>query len=138
MSGVAQDMSSFWRIFTYQHGRISGTFVVHGGKDGAHHVKPYDVTVYADDSHSWGRVLRSDDLTAFYRNGSVEIPAHMIREGVRPDVEDVMGELVVAIAACIAAFESSAQEPTPDPVALGALSRTQDRMGWNHTNGSTA
>lgn len=23
-----------------------------------------------------------------------------------------------------------------DPVALGALSRTQDRMGWDHENGS--
>lgn len=26
------------------------------------------------------------------------------------------------------------EETRPDPVALGALSRTQDRMGWDHTN----
>lgn len=109
-AGRARDMSRFWRIFSYQHGRINGTFVVHGAKDGVHHVKPYDVTVYSDESHSWGRVLRSDDLTAFYRDGAIAIPAHMIREAVRPDVEDAQDDLIVAIAECVVAYYSSTRE----------------------------
>lgn len=110
MTSRAHDMSRFWRIYSYQHGRINGTFVVHGAKDGAHHVKPYDVTVYADESHSWGRVLRSDDLTAFYRSGAVNIPAHMIREAIRADVEDAIDEISAAIADCVAAFASNGAE----------------------------
>lgn len=52
-------------------------------------------------------MLRSDDLTAFYRDGAVDIPAHMIREAVRPNVEDAHGDMVAAIADCIVAYESS-------------------------------
>lgn len=101
---VAHDMSQFWRVFTYQHKRISGTFVVHADKDAAHHVKPYDVTIWADDAHSWGRVIKSDDFTAFVKAGEIEMPSHMIREAVRYDIEDAMEDLIEAIRACVAAF----------------------------------
>ena len=109
---IAHDMSQFWRIFTYQHNRISGTFVVHADKDAAHHVKPYDVTIWADDSHSWGRVVKSDDFTAFVKAGEIEIPAHMIREAVRADIEDARDELIVAIRACVEAFPLGSGDPS--------------------------
>ena len=108
MSEQAHDMSRFWRLFTYQHGRVNGTFVVMAGKDGVHNVKPFEVTIYADEDHSWGRVLYSQDLTAFYRDGAVDVPRHMIREAVRFDIEDAWGDVLAAIEACIAAFP----EPT--------------------------
>lgn len=104
MSAQAHDMSRFWRLFTYQHGRINGTFVVHSGKDGVHHVKPYEVTVYADEAHTWGRSLYSRDMTAFVKNGALSIPKHMIREAVLPEIEDAWDEMIAAIQACIEAF----------------------------------
>lgn len=104
MPETAHDMSRYWRIFTYQHGRVNGTFVVKAGKDGVHNVSPFEVTVYADDAHTWGRVLYSKDLTAFYRDGAVDVPKHMIREEVRYDVEDAWDDMIAALTACIAAF----------------------------------
>lgn len=107
MSEQAHDMSRFWRLFTYQHGRVNGTFVVHAGKEGVHNVKPYEVTVYADEAHSWGRVLYSKDLTAFIRDGAVDIPKHMIAEAVRHDVQDAWGDVIAAIEACVTAYTHS-------------------------------
>lgn len=107
MSEQAHDMSAYWRLFTYQHGRINGTFVVHAGKDGPHNVNPYDVTVYADEARTWGRVLYSKDFTAFVRDGEIEIPKHMIREDIRHDVEDAWGDMLTAIRACVDAFPVS-------------------------------
>jgi hypothetical protein len=104
MPEQAHDMSAYWRIFTYQHGRINGTFVVHAGKERVHNVKPYEATVYADETHSWGRVLHVNDLTAFVRDGGVDIPKHMIREEVRYDVEDAWDDLIAAMTACVEAF----------------------------------
>lgn len=106
---IAHDMTKFWRIFTVQHNRINGTFIVKAGKDRVHNVCPEEVTIYADDAHSWGRVLYARDLTAFVReDGSVDIPKHMIRERVRYEVEDAEVDLLAAIQACIAAFHVSA------------------------------
>lgn len=115
MSEQAHDMSRYWRIFTYQHGRVNGTFIVYAGKDRIHNVKPLDVTVYVDEQHSWGRILKHDDLIAFLRDGEIDIPEHMIRERVRAEVEDAMPDLLAAIEACIAAFP----EPTDQDQADG-------------------
>lgn len=102
---TAHDMTRFWRIFTIQHGRINGTFIVKAGKDRVHNVTPEDVTIYADDAHSWGRVIVGRDLTAFVRDdGEIEIPRHMIREAIRFDVEDAMDDLIACIRACVEAF----------------------------------
>lgn len=106
---AAHDMTRFWRIFTYQHGRINGTFIVKAGKDRVHNVCPEEVTIYVDDAHSWGRVLYGSDLTAFVReDGSIDIPKHMVRERARYEVEDAEDELLAAIRACVAAFPLSA------------------------------
>ena len=109
MSTAAHDMSRFWRLFTYQHGRVNGTFVVHAGKGVVHHVKPYELTIYADEAHSWGRVLYSQDLTAYIRDGSVTIPKHMIREDKLYDIEGAWDEVIAAIEACVAAFPQPAE-----------------------------
>lgn len=112
MSEQAHDMSRYWRLFTYQHGRINGTFVVMAGKEGPHNVKPFEVSVYADEGHTWGRVLRSEDLTAFVKDGEIDIPKHMIREDVRYDIEGAWDDMLVAIRACVAAFPT---DPPPAP-----------------------
>ena len=102
---TAYDMTRFWRIFTIQHGRVNGTFIVRAGKDRVHNVTPEDVTIYLDDEHSWGRVLDARDLTAFVReDGSIDLPEHMIRESIRDDVLEVMDDLITAIRACVEAF----------------------------------
>lgn len=105
---VAHDMTRFWRIFTIQHGRVNGTFIVKAGKGRVHNITPEDVTIYGDDAHSWGRVLRSGDLTAFLReDGSIDIPKHMIRERSRYEVEDAMDDLLACLRACVEAFPVS-------------------------------
>lgn len=102
---TAHDMTRFWRIFTIQHGRVNGTFIVRAGKDRVHNVTPEDVTLYGDDEHSWGRVLHSTDLTAFVsEDGSIDLPEHMIKESLRDDVLDARDDLLSAIRACVDAF----------------------------------
>ena len=110
---TAHDMTRFWRIFTIQHGRINGTFIVKAGNDRVHHVTPELVTVYGDDTHCWGRTLYGKDLTAFVReDGSVDIPKHMISEKVRYEVEDAEADLLACIRACVEAFPvSEGREP---------------------------
>ena len=102
---TAHDMTRFWRIFTIQHGRINGTFIVKAGRDRVHNVTPEDVTIYGDDAHSWGRVLYGKDLIAFVReDGSIDLPEHMIKESLRYDVLDAKDDLISAIRACVEAF----------------------------------
>lgn len=119
---VAHDMTRFWRIFTIQHGRVNGTFIVKAGKGRVHNITPEEVTIYGDDAHSWGRVLRSGDLTAFVReDGSIDIPKHMIRERSRYEVEDAIDDLLACLRACVAAFPVSSDLDCPacgyDPMA---------------------
>lgn len=103
-------MSRYWRIFTYQRGLVSGTFVVHADKTGPRNVKPYSAVVYHDDNHSGGRVLYGPDFTAFVKDGAVSIPKHMIRESVLADVEDAWDDLIADIEACVAAFPIEQEE----------------------------
>ena len=100
----AHDMTRFWRIFTVYHGRVRGDFIVYATKTGAHYVKPLDVTLWADGAHTWGRVVKYDDFIANVKADGIEIPAHMIRADVRPDIEDAMEDLLAALRECVDAF----------------------------------
>ena len=73
---------------------------------GEYNVKPFDVTVYGDDSHSWGRVMYQQDFTVFVKDGVVDLPKHMIRGDVRYDVEDALSDIIAAVEACVLAFQS--------------------------------
>lgn len=100
----AHDMTRFWRIFTVDHGRVRGDFIVYAAKVGVHDVKPLNVTLWADEAHTWGRVVKYDDFIAMVRDDGITIPAHMIRADVRLDIEDAMDDLLAAMRQCVDAF----------------------------------
>jgi small nuclear ribonucleoprotein (snRNP)-like protein len=100
---TAHDMTRFWRIFTVDHGRVRGDFIVYAAKVGVHEVKPLNVTLW-DDEHTWGRVVKYDDFIAIVKGDGIEIPGHMIRADVRPDIEDAMDDLLAALRECVDAF----------------------------------
>lgn len=110
MPNQAYDMSQYWRIFSYQHGRVDGTFVVYTSKAGPHNVRPYEVVILPDETYMGGRILYGPDFTAFVKDGTVSIPKHMIRESVLPDVEDAWDDMIAAIEACVAAFPTEQEE----------------------------
>lgn len=100
----AYDMGRFWRLVSVDGGRVTGTFWVSHNADGEpHSVRSVDVTVWADEQHSWGRTLYSDSLTAFISGDEIRIPKHMIRERVRDDVLDAMDAMTNAIRLAVAA-----------------------------------
>lgn len=112
MSAIVQayDMGRFWRLVSVDSGRVTGTFWVTHGPDGeVNHVRPVDVAVWADDQHTWGRVLYSDSLTAFVNGDEIRIPEHMIREQVRADVLDAMDAMTNAIRLAVAATQAGAR-----------------------------
>lgn len=113
MTAQAYDMSRFWRILEVQHGRVSGSFIVHADKSGPHNVKPHEVAVFHDDEHTSGRSLCSRDLTAFVVDGEIRLPKHMIRSEVRAVVEGAWDDVIAAIEACVTAFPSG-QEGNDD------------------------
>ncbi|QDZ15794.1 hypothetical protein [Humibacter ginsenosidimutans] len=106
----AYDMSQFQRIIGVENGRVTGLFHVLSTKRGDYHVKPVDVTVWDDNEHHSGRVLYSSDLTAFVRDGDVDIPPHMIATEKHADVLDAMGAMEAAILAATEAFAVSVGE----------------------------
>lgn len=109
---AAYDMSEHQRVIATD-GRISGTWVVlkassKAGREREFIVKPNDVTIY-DETRTYGRVMYTPDLTAWVRDGVVEIPRHMVSDGVAAEVEEVRDELVELLQHIAAAFA-----PTPE------------------------
>lgn len=98
---TAHDMSRFQRIFTVERGRVTGLFValvVPKDRDLVM-VTPYDVTVWADDAHTWGRTLVSRDFTAWVRGDTVDVPGHMITADKRDDIAAALSDFITAIQA---------------------------------------
>lgn len=98
MASKAHSLNTYYRVVGTE-GRISGTWVVilPPTPGGTTLVIPHEVTIY-DEGRNSGIVLSRDALTAWVRESGIEIPYHMIRESVRPDVLDVWDELVTLIA----------------------------------------
>lgn len=103
----AYDMSRFQRVIGTD-GRISGTWVALSAREGRDEliVKPHNVVIY-DDNRTFGMVLGESDLTAFIRNGNVDIPKHMIGERVLHDVEDVWDDMLALMGLVSEAFKSA-------------------------------
>lgn len=102
MTTSAHDMSAHWRLISAQgesetHS-ISGTWWV-----SATNVKPVDVSIWVKRAQ-YGRVFYSDDMTAFIRDGEVDLPRHMIRSSASAEAEDAWDLLLEVIAAAAAAF----------------------------------
>lgn len=85
---------------------MTGTFWVlrASGRRDDYHVKPVDVIVWDSPEHHSGRVLYPTDLTAFVKDGVVDIPPHMVVKDKHADVLDVMADMEAAILAACAAF----------------------------------
>lgn len=110
----AHDMSQHWRLVDVEGGRVTGTFWVDSpDRRGRQIVKSIDVIMWHTDEHHSGRLLRTHGLTAFVEGGDVEIPRHMIDEGVRDDVLDVLDDMNAAILAAVAAAKFDESEVTP-------------------------
>jgi len=105
---TGHDMSRYWRLVSVEGGPITGTVWVSIPRKGEQTVKAVDMTLWADEKHSWGRLIK--DMTAFIRNGVVEISKHMIEERVREDVLDQIDAVKVAILAAAAAVTWPADE----------------------------
>ncbi|MCZ4069243.1 hypothetical protein O1W71_16355 [Microbacterium sp. H37-C3] len=106
----AYSMSRFQRVVGTD-GRLSGTWVVMLASD-RHRasVRPHDVTVYDEGRHS-GRILGPDSLLAWVaKDGTVDLPEHMIRESIRDDVLDAKEELLELLPRIVEAAGSTDQE----------------------------
>lgn len=69
---TGHDMSRFWRLVSNDGGLITGTWwVTRADRRGEQHVKPIDVVMWSEGRNS-GLTLRSDDFTAFIKDGQVE------------------------------------------------------------------
>ncbi len=105
----AYDMSRHQRVIGTD-GRISGTWVVLSAKSGEVLIKPHEVTIY-DETRTYGRLLRPDSLTAWVRDGEVDVPKHMIREETRFEVEDAWDELIELLTLIAKAFFDGPRAP---------------------------
>ena len=103
------DMSRYWRLVSVENGRVTGTFWIDApGKRGRQTVNAVDVTVWADDARTWGRVVK--DMTAFIEGGEVSISPHMIAEQVRDDVLSQIDAMKAAVLAAVNAVEWDAAD----------------------------
>ena len=107
------DLGKYQRLIFVEGERVRGTFhVLLGFGPGSQRVwvKPFDVTVYADEAHTWGRMLYSQDLTASVEDGEVQLKEHTINSDLLDTVRDVWDEMLAAIAAAVtAALEQEAK-----------------------------
>lgn len=112
----AYDMTRFQRIIGVDGGRVTGLFHVLSTHVGDYHVQPIDVTVWDSDDgdHTSGRVLYSGDLTAFVKDGVVDIPPHLVSSAKHDDVLGAMGAMESAVLAVTKAFAGSGSEPSEE------------------------
>lgn len=97
---VGHDMSRFWRLVSIENGRVTGTaWVTRPTDKGEQHVKAVDLVVWSDDQHHTG--ITVSDLTAFVRDGVVDLPRHMIQgpEWVQAEVWDQVDAVKAAMLA---------------------------------------
>lgn len=113
----AYDLGRFQRIVQVDGSRIRGKFQVLSARDDRDEawVSAIDVTVYADDDRSWGRVFYSNDLTGSVKDGVAQLSKHMVASNKLHDVEDVWDEMLAVLAAAAAAakFDEQSQDVQP-------------------------
>lgn len=117
----AYDMSRHQRVFGTD-GRISGTWVALSAKSGEVLIKPHEVTIY-DETRTYGRVLSRDSLTAWVRNGVVDVPKHMIREETRAEIEEAWNELIELLGLIAQSFFDGPRAPEPPSTDSGEAGR---------------
>lgn len=113
---TGRDMSRYWRLVSNDGGLITGTWWVTRPDDrrGEQHVKPIDVTMWSEGRHS-GLVLRSEDFTAFVRDGEVEpIRVRARLAHVETEANSRLDEIAAAVLAVAAAPEWP-EDPPADP-----------------------
>jgi hypothetical protein len=98
---TGHEVLRYWRLVSIEGGPCTGTVWISIPHKGEQTVKAVDMILWADEKHSWGRLIKG--MTAFIRNGVVEISKHMIEEKVRDDVLDQIDAVKVAILAAAAA-----------------------------------
>lgn len=97
---TGHDMSRYWRLVSIENGPVTGTVWVTKPDRGEQHVKPVDLIIW-DEGHHSGMTIT--DLTAWIRDGVVEIPEHMIRGNARLEVLDRIEAVKVAVLAAASA-----------------------------------
>lgn len=90
----------YHRLVQVEARRITGLFdvllSVHPDRDNTAWVKPHEVTVWADDRRTSGRVLYPDALAARVTDGIATLT--IIRGGVFADVMDVEDDMLAVVA----------------------------------------
>lgn len=109
---AATDMSEHWRLINAEG--QSDTYRVHGvWWVSEANIKPVDVTIWSRRGN-YGRVFYSGDLTAFIRDGVVDLPKHMVRSDKLADAEDAWDLLLAVIGAAAAASWKPIAKETND------------------------
>lgn len=107
----AYSMTRLHKLIAVENGRVRGTFAVLIGKSGKPSwVKPFDVTVYDDDSHRTGRVFYSGDLTGMVVDGEASIQTRSIPEEKRYDAQDAWAELCDAVGEAVRVAQAEAEQ----------------------------
>lgn len=105
---IGHDMSRYWRLVSNEGGLITGTWWVTRPDDkrgGEQHVKPIDVVMWSEGRHH-GLTLRSDDFTAFVKDGGVEpINVRARSAHVEAEANARLDEIAAAVLAVAAAPE---------------------------------
>lgn len=92
----AVDMSDYWRLVSAQQGRVRGTWWVSRHHSDGLHVSSVDVTLYADDEHTWGRTC-SDQIRATIVDGEV---THLgVEDDRKAEADGCMDDLRAVIVA---------------------------------------
>lgn len=100
------DMSRYWRLVNNEGGLVTGTWWVTRPDDkGKQHVTPVDVTIW-DEARRGGVILKSDDFTAFVKDGQVEpIRVRARHIHVTAEANERLPEIEAAVLAVLAAVE---------------------------------
>ena len=107
---TGHDMSRYWRLVNNDGGLITGTWwVTKPDTKGVAHVKPIDVVMWSE-GRGHGLTLKSEDFTAFVKNGVVEpISVRARHDHVQREAEARLDEIRMAVLAVIAAADWPAE-----------------------------
>ena len=105
------DMSRYWRLVNNDGGLITGTWwVTRPDEKGRQHINPIDVVMWSEGRHH-GLTLRSDDFTAFIKDGEVEpINFRARHDHVQREAENRLDEIASVVLAVAAGAEWPAIE----------------------------
>lgn len=107
----AYDLGRYQRIVQVDGNRVRGKFEVLYARDGREFwVSAIDVTVYADEARSWGRIFYYGDLKGSVENGVASLSKHMVSSDRLADVEDVWDEMLEVLVAAAGAAKFNDQQ----------------------------